>query len=84
MDCEPDVTKHPNAVRAIARFSHDLKEVHVEDANKILEYLSATARLGLTFRRESLLKDVQLDYELETYVDTDYARRTEDRRSVSG
>ena len=28
--------------------------------------------------------DVQLEYDLETYVDADYAHKAEDRRSVSG
>ena len=77
----PDIS---NAVRAIARFSHDPKEVHVKAARKVLEYLSATAHLGLTFRKESKLGDVQLEYDLETYVDADYAHKAEDRRSVSG
>ena len=45
----PDIS---NAVRAIARFSHNPKEVHVKAARKVLEYLSATAHLGLTFRKE--------------------------------
>ena len=53
-------------------------------ARKVLEYLSATAHLGLTFRKESKLGDVQLEYDLETYVDADYAHKAEDRRSVSG
>ena len=44
-----------NAVRAVARFSHDPKEVHVNAARKIIEYLSATAHLGLTFREDSNL-----------------------------
>ena len=47
-----------NAVRAIARFSHDPKEVHVKAARTTLEYLSATAHLGLILRRESKLEDV--------------------------
>ena len=48
----PDIS---NAVRAIARFSHDPKEVHLKAARKILKYLNPTAHLGLTFRRESRL-----------------------------
>ena len=53
-------------------------------ARKFLEYLRAAAHhLGLTFRRENMLEDVQLEYDLETYVDADYAHRAEDRRSVS-
>ena len=43
----PDIS---NAVRAIAGFSHDHKVVNVKAARKVLEYLSATAHLGLTFR----------------------------------
>ena len=77
----PDIS---SAVRAIARFSHNPKEVHVKAARKVLEYLSATAHLGLTFRKESKLGEVQLEYDLETYVDADYAHKAEDRRSVSG
>ena len=77
----PDIA---NAVRAVARFSHDPKEVHVKAARKIIEYLSATAHLGLTFRKDSKLEEVQLEYDLETYVDADYAHKADDRRSVSG
>ena len=42
-----------NAVRAIARFSHDPKPVLSKAAQKILEYLNlnATSDLGLLFRR---------------------------------
>ena len=36
----PDID---NAVRAVARISHDPKEVHVKAARKIIEYLSSTA-----------------------------------------
>ena len=77
----PDIS---NAVRAIARFSHDPKEVHVKAARKVLDYLSATAHLGLTFRKESKLGDVQLENDLQTYVDAAYAHKAEDRRSVYG
>ena len=49
-----------------------------------LEYLNATSDLGLTFRRDSDSGSVQLEFDLETYVDADYARKAEDRRSVSG
>ena len=77
----PDIA---NAERAVATFSHDPKEVHVKAARKIIEYLSATAHLGLTFRKDSKLEEVQLDYDLETYVDADYAHKADDKRSVSG
>ena len=46
----PDIV---NAVRAVARFSHDPKEVHVEAARKIIECLSAMAHEGLTFGKDS-------------------------------
>ena len=42
-----------NPVRAVARFSHDPEEVHVKATRDIFEYLSATAQLGLTFRKDS-------------------------------
>ena len=77
----PDIA---NAVRAVARFSHDPKEVHVKAARKIIEYLSAAAHLGLTVRKDSKLEDVQLEYHLEAYVDADSAHKAEDRRSASG
>ena len=79
----PDIV---NAVRAVARFSHDLKEVpvRVKAARKIIEYLSATAHLALTFRKDSKVEDVQLECDLETYVDADEAHKADDRRSVSG
>ena len=53
-------------------------------ARKVLEYLSATAHMGLTFRKESKLGNVYLEYDLETYVDADYAHKVEDSCSVSG
>ena len=77
----PDIA---NAVRAVARFCHDPKEVHVKAARKIIKYLSATAHLGLTFRKDSKLEEVQLDYDFETYVDADYSHKADYRRPVSG
>ena len=68
----------------VARFSHDPKEVHVKAARKKIEYLSATTHLGLTFRKDNKLEEVQFEYILETYVNADYAHKTDDRRSVSG
>ena len=58
--------------------------MHLKASRKVLEYLSATAYLGLTFRRESRLEDVQLEYDIETYVDADYTHKVEDRCSISG
>ena len=73
-----------NAVPAVARCSHDPKEVHVKAARKIIEYLSATVHLSLTFSNDSKLEDVRLEYDLETYVDADYAHKADNMRSVSG
>ena len=84
MDCEPDEAGYANAVRAVARVSHDHKEVHVKAARKVIEHLSATAHLGLVFRTDSKLEDVQLEYDLDMYVNADYAHKTDDRRPVSG
>ena len=77
----PDIS---NAVRAIARFSHDPKEVHLKAARKIFEFLNATTHLGVTFRRESSLEDVEMEYDIETYVNADYAHKVDDSRSFSG
>ena len=78
----PDIA---NVVRAIAQFLHDPKPIHYKAAQKILGYLSATSDLGLTFRRDnSDVGSVQMEFDLETYVDVDYAHKEEDRHSVSG
>ena len=74
----------PNAVRAIARFSHDSKPIHCKAAQKILEYLNASSDLWLTFRRDGDLGSVQLEFDMETHVDADYSHKAEDGRSVSG
>ena len=73
-----------NAVRAVARFYHDPKTIHCKAAQKILEYLNATSDLDLTSRRDRDLESVQMEFDLETYVEADYAHKAEDRRSVSG
>ena len=43
----PDIA---NAVRAVARFSHDPKPIHYKAAQKILEYLNATSEFRLNFQ----------------------------------
>ena len=78
----PDIA---NAVRAIARFCHDPKPIHHKATQTILEYLNSTPDLGpKPIRRDNDLASVQLDFDLETYVDVDYGHKAEDRRSVSG
>ena len=57
--------------------------VHVKAVTKIIECLSATAHLGLTFGKDIKLEDTQLEYDLETCVDADYAHEGDKRRSLS-
>ena len=56
----PDIAK---AVRAMARFSHDPKPIHYKAAQNILEYPSVTSDLGFTFRRDSDLGSVQMEFD---------------------
>ena len=72
----PDIA---NAVRAVARHSHEPKEVHWKAAQKILAYLRATAHLGITYHAKS---DVGVN--VEVYVDANYASEDTARRSISG
>lgn len=75
----PDIL---NAVRAVARFSHDPKKIHWEAACKILQYLKATAHLGLTPGVD--VRNVDPELKVDGYVDAHYAQRVNDERSVSG
>jgi len=72
----PDIS---NAVRAVARHSHEPKKSHWKAAQKILNYLLETAHLGLKFKR-----DASVDVGTLVYVDADFASKANDRRSVSG
>ena len=65
-----------NAVRAVARHSHNPTERHWKAVLKIMD-LHGTRFLGLTFLRGSGL-------DLNAYSDADYADKANDRRSVSG
>ena len=66
-----------NAVRAVARHSHNPTERRWQAVLKILVYLYGTGFIGLTFVRGSGL-------DLTTYSDANCAHRSNDRRSVSG
>ena len=83
MDCDSDEAGRRKRSMIGCKFSHDPEEVHVKAARKIIECLSATVHLGLTFRKDSKLTEVQLNYDLETYVDADHANKADDRRSFS-
>jgi len=72
----PDIL---NAVRAVARYSHAPKFVHWKAALHVLMYVRLTSSYGITFQR-----GVGGGVGLEVFVDSDYASRATDRRSVSG
>ena len=72
----PDIS---NAVRAVARHSHEPKRSHWKAAQKILYYALETAHLTLKFKQDSLV-----DVGTLVYVDADFASKATERRSVSG
>ena len=72
----PDIL---NAVRAVARYSHSPKAVHWKAALHILQYIRLTSGHGITFQR-----GMGSGVDLELYVDSDFASRDTNRRSVSG
>lgn len=70
----PDITY---AVGIISRFMQDPKEIHLQIAYRVFQYLKGTPGNGVLFkRREKLL--------LEAYTDADYAGSIINRRSISG
>ena len=72
----PDIS---NAVRAVARYSHEPNTSHWKAAQKILNYLLETAHLTLKLKHDS-----SVDVGTLVYVDADFASKATDRRSVSG
>ena len=70
----PDIV---NAVRAVARHSHNPCERHWKAAVKILAYIKSTRDLGITYKKGEELT-------LSVYTDADYASKDKDRRSISG
>ena len=70
----PDIS---NAVRAVARHSHNPTDRHWKEVMKIMAYLHGTMGVALIFVRGSGL-------DLIAYSDADYADKLSDRRSVSG
>ena len=70
----PDLSQ---AVRAVARHSHDPGISHWKAVVKILSYVASTTDLGLTYRRGSGKR-------LSVYVDASFAPRDNERKSVSG
>ena len=72
----PDIL---NAVRTVARYSHAPKFVHWQAALHVLMYVRFTSCYGITFQRGTAR-----GVGFEVYVDSDYASRATDRKSVSG
>ncbi|CAB1099792.1 unnamed protein product [Ectocarpus sp. CCAP 1310/34] len=68
-----------NAVRAVARHSHEPKTSHRKAAQKILSYVLETAHLTLMYKQDTMVDVGTLEY-----VDADIASKTTDRRSISG
>ena len=69
----PDIA---NAVRSVARRTHDATEGDWDAVLKILGYLRGTKTLGLTLTGKG--------GDLVAYADSNYATDREDRKSVSG
>ena len=65
------------AVSVISQFMHNPKEVHLQAAHRILQYLKGNPGKGILFKRNGGLV-------LEAYTDADYAGSLVDRRSTSG
>ena len=72
----PDIL---NAVRAVARYSHAPKRLHWQAAMHVLMYVRFTNSFGITFQRGMVGGD-----RMEFFVDSDFASKATDRRSVSG
>ena len=70
----PDIS---NAVRAVARHSHNPTDRDWKAVLKTMPYLHGTRGMGLAFTRGSRL-------DLTAYSDADYADKSNHRRSVSG
>ena len=70
----PDIA---NAVRAVARHAHNPSERHWRAVQRILMYLKSHKDWGITFQRGSQTG-------MCAYADSDYAKREDDRKSISG
>ena len=71
---KPDIA---NAVRTVARHSHNPCERHRKAAVKIIAYLNSTRNFGITRKKGEELT-------LSVYTDADYPSKETDRRSISG
>jgi len=64
-------------VSLVSQFMHQLKEVHLQAALRIVQYLKGTLGRGILFKRNR-------NVSLEAYTDADYAGSIVDRRSTTG
>ena len=65
------------AVSVISQFMHSPKEVHLQAAHRVLQYLKGMPGKCILFR-------VNRNLVLEAYIDADYAGSIVDRKSNSG
>nr|KYP52900.1 Retrovirus-related Pol polyprotein from transposon TNT 1-94 [Cajanus cajan] len=65
------------AVSLVSQFMHQPKEVHLQAALRIVQYLKGTPGRGILFKRNR-------NVNLEAYTDADYAGSIVDRRSTTG
>nr|KYP46112.1 Retrovirus-related Pol polyprotein from transposon TNT 1-94 [Cajanus cajan] len=65
------------AVSLVSQFMHQPKEVHLQAALRIVQYLKGTPGKGILFKQNG-------NVNLEAYTDADYARSIVDRRSTTG
>ena len=72
----PDIR---NAVRAVARYLHAPKRLHWQATMHVLRYVRFTSSFEITFQRGMVGGD-----RMELFVDSDFASKATDRRSVSG
>ena len=70
----PDIA---NAVRSVARYANQPREVDRRTAIGILEYVFSTSDFWITFQTGS-------GHELVAFADADYVSKAAGRRSVSG
>ena len=70
----PDIA---DAVRAVARHTHNPPERHWRAVRKMIAYLNKTKDLEFVFVKDG-------DQKLSVYVDADYTNKDNDWRSVSG
>jgi len=61
------------AVSLVSQFMHQPKEVHLQAALRIVQYLNGTPGKGILFKRNG-------NVSMEAYTDADYARSIVDRK----